>query len=127
MNSADRRQHWKEIEEENKKAREEEQQETDNGRAVRDLKASKGSPTDLPGLPALAGNKNKSYRDDFIQTSMDMRAYVDDEISTDTGEESCPASDDDVDSNCSNSDVLHYDDHPDDIYDALITHIQSQA
>ena len=54
-----------------------------------------------------------------------MRTYAtsDTEESTTAGEESCPASDDDADSTCSDSEdpSLLYEDHPEDIYDACIT------
>ena len=57
-----------------------------------------------------------------MKRSLDMRTYVDEEASTDTGETSSAASDDDSASQCSNHDLLSYDYHPEDIYDALITH-----
>ena len=75
MRPADRRQLWKEIEEEKRLAREEEDQRTSDGAAWRELKASKGSPTDLPGLPALAAVADSGYKHDFIKKSMDMRTF----------------------------------------------------
>ena len=53
-----------------------------------------------------------------------MRTYAEEleEESTTAGEDSCPASDDDTSSICSDDAGLEYTDHPEDIYDAYITH-----